>query len=415
MTQPPPTIASYAMARRAWAAVACVAVYLISVLAIVVPASDAVAAHRLGADPGRAITFSVHQGCERCSTIVGYSVATTLYREPLQGSNGGVSVGDALVYNRADPRKVMTQQTWRSGRSDRWLHVTVGGGAACVFVTLLVIATGRRRRHRFGDLRPSEAVAGASYARTRSGATWTIRFGDGRRGRYLDSPMLRDALRSRASSNPMMTVNDAGEARLGGAFGVHDAPRPVRRRPALILAVAVSSGLVTAAVVGSILYHVSRSAPVQSAGTPAGTPDFASGSGCQPGDAPTAAPTAAATGYLAAVAAAMPSWLRVDASLAAHPGQIANRDLGGEVAADQIYLSKLAAITFTSPAAATEKQLATAVGNYDTILTDALGESSYLRDHRSEETDALDRRTAASALIHVELGLPPSQCSLLRP
>jgi hypothetical protein len=429
--------------------------YLAAVVAVIVVGQQVFAAYALGGNPEQTVAMTTDESpCSRCSPVVTFNAGGHIYRASLSGSiDNGLHAGVPLVYDQSDPFRVMTKADWQSGR-----HSTVYVLAAAPIVVILTtfglwgLATVYGRR--FATLRPGAGIAavrsiGAS-GRRRGTRTWSVRFSDGTRARYYDRPQLRDALRSRIGpGSSAVNISADDSARLGptnvqptyaapfpgavglpayasyypqtyptpGLYGSHEAP-PRRASNRVRTIRLISFGLSGIAVIVILVLVVNQGHGTNSRGSAQGSiaatgGDPATDDDCL--DGPTAGPSPAATQYLDAAAAAMPEWMRVDATLAAQNGVVYSRDIAGEVSADTTFLAQLQPIQFPASIAATGQQLITAVRGYDSLITSGESGHGYLAAHFAQETRLLQQRSQASGQLRQVLGLPPSQCTLLRP
>jgi Protein of unknown function (DUF2510) len=206
-------------------------------------------------------------------------------------------------------------------------------------------------------------------------------------------------------------------AAIGRLFGLQpnspELGRPPSRRSVMRYRLLSFAGVLIAAVLvaTTVLHTHSHASSLGAIGS--GTVDPATDDDCL--DGPTKGPSVAATEYLDAVAAAMPEWMRVDATLAAQNGVVYARDIAGELSADATFLGQLQPITFPVVAAGSGQRLITAVQGYDTLIRAGEAGGGYLSAHRTQESALLQQRSAASGELRQVLGLPPSQCTLLRP
>jgi hypothetical protein len=428
--------------------------YLAALVAVIVVGQQVFAAFALGGDPAQTVALTADESpCSRCSPDVTFNAGGHIYRASLSGNiDNGLHAGVPLVYDPGDPFRVMAKADWQSGRHDT-VYVLAAAPIVVILATLGLWGLAADHRRKYATLRPGADIAavrsiGAS-GRRRVSRTWSVRFSDGTRARYYDRPQLRDALRSRIGPTSAVNLSADDSARLGpsstqpayggavpdtshpqlyapdypqaypvpGVYGGHEAPAgrvSARARTVMLL----SFGLGGFALIVVLALIVSQSHAARSRGSAEGSisavgGDPATDDDCL--DGPTAGPSPAATQYLDAVAAAMPEWMRVDATLAAQNGVVYARDIAGEVSADTTFLARLQPIQFPASLAATSQQLITAVRGYDSLITSGESGHGYLAAHAAQETTLLEQRTQASGQLRQVLGLPPSHCTLLRP
>lgn len=192
---------------RIWAMVLGTLVLIGGVSAVLAGLQKWTPAVALGPHPAHGVAILMSQGppCGRCSRTVWVTFVTTDSRavsEPLaaaDGLNASDGAGTALVYDGADPSHVMRESDWRAGRGpdSAWL---IGGGVVTLsgLLAAMVLMT-RRRRLRFGRLRPGERITRVRSRRRRRGIFWRVEFGDRARTTYVDSARLRATLLARVA------------------------------------------------------------------------------------------------------------------------------------------------------------------------------------------------------------------------
>lgn len=169
---------------------------------VVAGAETAVPAALLGAHPARAAALSLTRGhsCPKCPVAISVTFRVS-DRQVTAVLTGGSSAGDktdmALAFDPVRPTRVMRAGDWSAGRGARGAG-QLGAGVALVITVLVgTFAIGRRRRRKFGHLRPEVALRSVARATRRTGSAWTVQFADGAAADYLNTPALRAALRAR--------------------------------------------------------------------------------------------------------------------------------------------------------------------------------------------------------------------------
>lgn len=154
----------------------------------------------LGAHPARttadAVTL-VRATCRRCEDQLVVSFRTSTGRVVTARMPGSsfvpVSVGESLVYDEQSPARVTTERAWVAGRSDQ--RSPIESVVAMTVLMGLLVGRARRRRIRFGDLRPGVPVTSVHRVK----ATATVRFADGVAATYVATNAFDDALASKVT------------------------------------------------------------------------------------------------------------------------------------------------------------------------------------------------------------------------
>jgi hypothetical protein len=130
---------------------------------------------------------------------------------------------------------------------------------------------------------------------------------------------------------------------------------------------------------------------------------------------PDVAPTAQGRAYLLAVQAAQPSWNLVTYSLASENGEVHHNDLVEQAVGDRGFLTSLRAISFTGSAAVPADFLTSALDTYVTLLDEAAAHPGYFSAQQRLFAQIDNARAEASGQLRSSLGLPSSNCTVLRP
>jgi hypothetical protein len=120
-----------------------------------------------------------------------------------------------------------------------------------------------------------------------------------------------------------------------------------------------------------------------------------------------------ARAYLEAADQAYKGWTLVTRSLESENGLVSVGDLLAQAAADRGFVAGLSKIHFTGAAASDAAQLVNVVQRYDAILIQHSKHPAPLDDSQVPTLDNL--RAAESSQLRDELGLPQSNCVVLRP
>lgn len=179
----------------------------------------------LGTHPSRALAERIVAGppCGNCArpvyvrfqTATGETVSATL--AGADGTQDGDRIGTPLVYDPADPVRVMRQSDWLAGRGPTAAGLVSGGVAVEAVLVLAVILTIRRTRRVFGQLKPGLQLARVRSRRVRSGRAWRVEFSDASGTRYADSERIRPALLARLDQAPTAEISPEDRALLAEA------------------------------------------------------------------------------------------------------------------------------------------------------------------------------------------------------
>lgn len=130
------------------------------------------------------------------------------------------------------------------------------------------------------------------------------------------------------------------------------------------------------------------------------------------GEAPAGA-SQAVVEYIAAVTAATPAWLEIDARI--RDVGTHRDDLLAQAQADEALLVDVRAITFPPEAADEAARFVAAVEAYDALLMVVYEKNLYLADYAEEDGELNEARAASSSRLRDVLQLPPSNCIFARP
>src|ERR1039458_375770 len=171
-------------------------------------------AAELGASPIHTEAIQVTGG-DRCDSYVTYDTgAGHLFTTMLMGDvGGGATFGPdvPIVYSPTDPRLVMTQSEWESGRSTEKIAMYYGLIAALVMWVGAAILLTVRRRRKFGHMRPGTRVLACQWepGNRKIRSQWRVTFSDNTHASYIDSPTTRDELRARVPSEVLAADEQA--------------------------------------------------------------------------------------------------------------------------------------------------------------------------------------------------------------
>jgi hypothetical protein len=133
---------------------------------------------------------------------------------------------------------------------------------------------------------------------------------------------------------------------------------------------------------------------------------------------PDVATTAQGRAYLLAVQAAQPTWNLVTSSLNSERGEdgdVQQNDLAEQAGADRGFLAGLKAISFTGTAAQPAGYLTSALTTYVSLLDQAAAHPGYFSAQQRIFAQVDEARAEASDQLGTALGLPSSNCTVLRP
>jgi hypothetical protein len=188
-------------------------------------------AWQLGSSPSHATATAVmdRTSCARCSTqvIVTYQPAGVSVTATLAGVDGASAAdlpGLALVYDPAHPDRVMRTVDWASGRHGD-TGLLLGGLTLLLCAVLVPVLQIRRRRRKFGTLRPGVQIVAIRRQRRGRVETWRVEFADGTGTNYTDTPRFRVALRSKLADQGGTGLDLIGHAQLDRADQTPTGPR----------------------------------------------------------------------------------------------------------------------------------------------------------------------------------------------
>jgi hypothetical protein len=191
--------------------------FLLSFVAVIMMVASGeltVPAYELGSSPAHAMATTIHEDratCAKCSTqlVVTFPVGSSVETADVLRT-GNLTPADRpglpLVYDPRHPGRVMRASDWVSGR-----HLDNGilplGLALLVAIVGVSVLQIRRRRRKFGLLRPGVVVTSIQYREQRRAKSWRVTFADHTHTTYDNTPDFRTALRTKLTGQRNLSTS----------------------------------------------------------------------------------------------------------------------------------------------------------------------------------------------------------------
>lgn len=211
----------YGQAPRLTLSLGAALMIFVAVIMMVASGQLTAPAFELGSSPAHALATTVHEdpaACAKCATplVVTFEVGSNVVTAEVTrtgGLTGADRRGLPLVYDPQHPGRVMRASDWVSGR-----HLDNGVlplGLALLITTVGVSALQiRRRRRKFGLLRPGVPATSIDLRQRGRANAWRVQFVDHSHTSYNNTPDFRDALRAKLTSQGSTGLDMIHDAQL---------------------------------------------------------------------------------------------------------------------------------------------------------------------------------------------------------
>ncbi len=211
----------YTQAPRITLSLGTALVFFVAVIMMVASGELTVPAFELGSSPAYAVATTVNEDnvpCAKCATplVVTFPVGSNLVTAEVTRTDGLTAAdrpGLPLVYDPQHPGRVMRTSNWQSGRhlDDGVLPLGLALLLTTVGVSVLHI---RRRRRKFGRLRPGVHVTSIQYRERGRAKSWRVEFADHTHTTYDNAPDFRTALRAKLTGQGSTGLDMINNAKL---------------------------------------------------------------------------------------------------------------------------------------------------------------------------------------------------------